>query len=55
MALWVDREHGEDGDRFITDRVLHFDAIGDEAGEQLWMDVALRFVKLQGCVAAAPN
>ena len=37
MALWVDREHGEDGERFITERVLHFDAIGDEGGKLLWM------------------
>ena len=55
MALWVDREHGEDDERFITERVLHFDAIGDEGGKLLWMDVARRFVELQGSISATPN
>ena len=55
MALWVDREHGESGERFITERILHFDAIGDEGGKRLWMDVARRFVELQGNISAAPN
>lgn len=26
MALWVDREHGEDAERFIAERVLHFES-----------------------------
>ena len=55
MALWVDREHGEDGERFITERVLHFDASGDDGGKQLWMDVARRLVKLRTSASAAPN
>ena len=55
MALWVDREHGADGERFITERVLHFDAIGDKGGKQLWMDVARKFVELRSTVSAVPN
>ena len=55
MALWVDREHGEDGERFITERVLHFDANGDKGGKQLWVDVARRFVESQGRISATPN
>ncbi|MFK4002986.1 DUF6961 family protein [Qipengyuania sp. NPDC077563] len=55
MALWVDREHGEDGEHFITERVLHFEEIGDKGGKQLWMDVARKFVELRSSVAAAPN
>lgn len=46
MALWVDREHGDEGERFIAERVLHFDAEGDPGGKQLWMDVARKFVEL---------
>lgn len=31
------------------------DAVGDEGGKQLWMDVARKFVGLQGSNSAAPN
>lgn len=55
MALWVDREHGEEGERFIAERVLHFDAEGDEGGKKLWMDVARRFVELKSSTSAAPS
>lgn len=48
MALWVERDQGEDGDRFIAERVLHFEAQGDRGGRQLWMDVARRYVALKG-------
>ncbi len=47
MALWVDREHGEDGERFIAERVLHFDVEGDDGSKQLWSDVARRFIHLK--------
>ena len=55
MALWVDREHGEEGDQFIAERVLYFDSEGDDGGKQLWMDVARRFVELKTSIRAAPN
>ena len=46
LVLWVEREHGEEGDRFIAERVLHFEASGDSGGKQLWMDVARRYIGL---------
>ncbi len=52
MALWVDREHGEEGDRFIAERVLHFDS---EGGKHLWMNVARRFVELRASISSSPN
>ena len=55
MALRVDHEYGEDGERFITERVLHFDEIGHKAGKQLWMDVARRFVEIQSSDSATLN
>ena len=55
MALWVDREHGEDGERFIAERVLHFNVEGDDGGKQLWMDVARRFVEIRTAIGARPN
>jgi hypothetical protein len=55
MALWVDREHGEEGERFIAERVLHFDSEGDDGGKQLWMDVARRFIELRASISSSPN
>lgn len=55
MAIWVDREHGNEGERYIAERVLHFDAQGDDGGKQLWMGVARRYVALQATMDAAPN
>ena len=55
MAMWVDREHGEDGERFIAERVLYFDAEGDEGGKQLWMDVGRRFGELSPHIDTASN
>jgi hypothetical protein len=55
LALWVDCEHVEDGEPFIAERVLHFDAEGDESGKQLWMNAALRYVELKTSVNGAPN
>ena len=47
MALWVDREHGEDAQEFIAGKVLHFEHLGDEGGLKLWMQVARRYVQLR--------
>ena len=55
MGLWVDREHGEEGERFIAERVQHFDAKGEDGGKQLWMDVTRRFVELRASLSSTPN
>ncbi|MBX7502422.1 hypothetical protein K3181_13320 [Qipengyuania sp. YG27] len=55
MALWVDREHGEEAERFIAERVLHFEATGEAGGKDLWMQVARRYVELRDTLAAEPN
>ena len=47
MALWVDREHGEDAEEFIAGKVLHFERLGDEGGQKLWMQVSRRYVQLR--------
>ena len=51
MALWVDREHGEDAVEFIAKRVLHFEA----TGKDLWMQVARRHVELREALNVEPN
>ena len=47
MALWVDREHGEDAEEFIAGKVLHFVERGDDGGRKLWAEVARRYVQLR--------
>ena len=47
MALWVDREHGEDAEECIAGKVLHFEHLGDEGGQKLWMQVARRYLQLR--------
>lgn len=55
IALWVDREHEEEGEQFIAERVLHFDALGDDDGKQLWMDVARRYIALKSAANGEVN
>ena len=55
MALWLDLEHGEDAERFIAERVLHFESQGDSGGLELWMDVARRYVELRDAIMTEPN
>ncbi len=47
LALWVEREHGEDGEWFIAQRLLHFEAEDNEDAVQLWTKVAERYVQLK--------
>jgi len=55
MALWVDREHGEEAEQFIAGKVLHFVERGDDGGRKLWEEVARRYVQLREAHTAEPN
>ncbi|UYH55550.1 hypothetical protein N6L26_03005 [Qipengyuania sp. SS22] len=55
MALWVDREHGEDAEEFIAEKVLQFEHRGETGGKDLWMQVARRYVELRDALTAEPN
>ena len=55
MTLWVEREHGDDGDRFIAERVLHFEETGEAGGQELWLRVARRYVELVDDQATEPH
>ena len=55
MALWVDREHGEEAEQFIAGKVLHFEEQGDHGGRELWLQVARRYVDLRDALTAEPN
>jgi hypothetical protein len=55
MALWVDREHGEEAEQFIAGKVLHFVEQGDDGGRKLWEEVARRYVQLRKAHTAEPN
>lgn len=47
MALWVEKNHGPEGPRFIAEQVGRFALEGDEGGVALWHQVAERFDALQ--------
>ena len=55
MALWVDREHGEEAEQFIAGKVLHFVERGDDGGRKLCEEVARRYVQLREAHTAEPN
>ena len=43
VALWVEREHGDDGPAYIADQVTRLALIGDVAGGAIWRAVAERY------------
>lgn len=55
LALWIDRENGEDAEDFTAGKVLHFVERDDEAGRKLWEEVARRFVQLRDAQTADLN
>lgn len=55
MALWVDREHGEEAEEFLAGKVLHFEETGYAGGKELWMEVARRYVEPWDALTAEPN
>ena len=54
VALWVEREHGDDGPAYIADQVTCLALIGDVSGVAMWRKVAERYDQLQRG-AAAPS
>jgi hypothetical protein len=55
VALWVDREHGEEAEQFIAEKILHVEDLGDLGGRDLWSQVARRYVELRDALTAEPN
>ena len=46
MALHVERHHGADGPRFISEQVVRNALVGEPGGVDLWKAVARRFEQL---------
>ena len=55
LALWMDREHGQEAEQFIAGKVLHFEELGDLGGRELWLQVARRYIELRDALTAASN
>ncbi len=53
MALWVEKNHGEEGWFYIAQQQDRLLAEGDFGGMKLWRDVDERFKKLQAKASAA--
>ena len=47
MALWVEKQHGEDGWLHIAQQQDRLLATGDTAGAALWRQVGNRFEELK--------
>lgn len=50
VALWVEKNHGEDGTSYIASQVERLASEGDEAGVAMWRTVADRFDQLRQCL-----
>ena len=55
IALWMDREHGQEAEQFIAGKVLHFEELGGVGGRELWLQVARRNIELRDALTAASN
>jgi len=55
MALWVDREHGEDAEDFIAGKVLHFEETGYTGWEGALDTGGPAVVELRDALTAQPN
>ena len=48
VALWVEKNHGEGGRKFIAEQVGRLATGGDDEGIGLWREVARRYEQLIG-------
>ena len=46
IALWVEKNHGESGRKFIAEQVGRLATGGDDEGIGLWREVARRYEQL---------
>lgn len=46
MALWVEKNHGEDSPRFITEKIEELALTGEAGGVDLWRGVAAKLDQL---------
>ena len=53
IALWVEKNHGESGPRYVASQIERLALEGDEAGVAMWRTVAERFDQL--CRSPEPN
>jgi len=46
IALWVEKNHGEGGSKFISEQIDRLATAGDDEGIALWREVARRYEQL---------
>lgn len=46
IALWVEKNHGESGPKFIAEQIGRLASEGDNEGISLWREVARRYEEL---------
>ena len=52
VALWVEKNHGEGGSKFIAEQIGRLATGGDDEGISLWREVARRYEQLNATSAS---
>ncbi len=47
MALWVEKNHGDQGTTYISGQVERLTSVNDDGGVAMWREVADRFERLR--------
>ena len=53
VALWVEKNHGDQGDAYIVGQIERLVSAGDASGEAMWRDIDNRFKQLKARGSAA--
>jgi hypothetical protein len=47
VALWVEKNHGDQGTTYISDQIERLASVNDDGGVAMWREVADRFDRLR--------
>ena len=47
VALWVEKNHGDQGTTYISGQVERLTSVNDDSGVAMWREVADRFERLR--------
>lgn len=53
IALWVEKNHGDQGEAYVAGQIERLVSAGDSHGEAMWRDIDNRFRQLKARGSAA--
>lgn len=53
VALWVDKNHGDQGEAYVAGQIERLAAAGNAGGEAMWRDIDNRLKQLRAHGSAA--